>query len=964
MEFDVSAGASVNRLRTIESLERRSYLTTTVVYSAPTQFAAGSNPSDLVTADLTNNGQTDVITSDYTSASIAVLMGNGNGTFNAPAFYPVGNSPIALAAGDINGDGIPDIVTANNADNTVSVLMGNGDGTFATQVTYPVGVGPEAVALADLAGNGLLDIVTANEGSNNVSVLMNNGDGTFQPAVSYAAGNDLDGLAVADLNGDSRPDIVTADPTDNDVHVLLNKGDGTFATQVIYDVGQSPRAVAIADVNNDGRPDIITANRYDNTISVLNGNGDGTFQPQQTYAVSQQPFSVAVADVSGDGRPDIITANNYADTVSLIRRGAEGGFLDNQPFKTGLTLKTGVSPTAMAVVDVNGDGRNDIITSDFNTNSISVLLNQTVYVPLIPTATTLTVNQNPVEVKNRLGLSVQITPTATGAHPPQGVVQFFDGDEVLGLARPNSAGVATFDISKLIAGLHGITAHYGGDSLYAGSTSNKVTEAVVTSPEVSPLVSPGISSVQLPTAYVSGERGVVNVSINDIGDGPAKGVVSVQLYASLSGTFDDTAFPITATGRSSFAINLAGGRSQIVGLNFIVPDNLEAANYTYFAALAPVSGVTSAQVVTTPAAGSTPSNSVLEFGKVGHQSGLQLTRTLASGAVVKLVLSGAGTGTLTEDPSGGIGLTITGTTPGSNLSIISSGVMVDSLSVTSFIGNIVAPTSTIDGAVNLAGVSHLTLAGASSGSITITGGNHNYLSLGVASGLSLYSAAAINSLSVTTWSATPSDSVTTAWIGTVKSTGDFGANLIINGANGKLGVKSITIGGSLLNSYWSIQRNLGAVKVGGVASGWSGSIHGSISSFIDTGDFAGELAAKDIGALLINGNLTNGDILAGDNFGADGRLGNNDDVFSSGILSSIMIGGSVTDSLVAAGFVPSGDDLQTTGAMLIKNSAIQSITVGGLIDSTSQFLSVSLPAKAKIDGNLVATAGDANFNLT
>ena len=74
----------------------------------------------------------------------------------------------------------------------------------------------------------------------------------------------------------------------------------------------------MADVNGDGKPDLMVANYCgtDNNCStegsagVLLGNGDGTFQTAVTYGSGGlNPLSVAVADVNGDGKPDLLVAN-------------------------------------------------------------------------------------------------------------------------------------------------------------------------------------------------------------------------------------------------------------------------------------------------------------------------------------------------------------------------------------------------------------------------------------------------------------------------------------------------------------------------------------------------------------------------------------------------------------------------------------------------------------------------------
>src|SRR5205807_2458431 len=154
-----------------------------------------------------------------------------------------------------NGDNKPDIVAANYESSTVAILLGNGDGTFQPAVVYGGGGsgphGPDWIALADLNRDGKPDIVGSNPDSHNLGVWLGNGDGTFQPVVAYAAPGAV--VAVADMNDDSKPDLVT-----NGVAVLLGNGDGTFQVAIPY--GQGGNAVAVADVNGDGKLDVLVTN--------------------------------------------------------------------------------------------------------------------------------------------------------------------------------------------------------------------------------------------------------------------------------------------------------------------------------------------------------------------------------------------------------------------------------------------------------------------------------------------------------------------------------------------------------------------------------------------------------------------------------------------------------------------------------------------------------------------------------
>src|SRR5207244_1989348 len=123
-------------------------------------------------------------------------------------------------------------------------------------------------------------------------------------------------VAIRDLNGDGRPDIVTANNRSNTETGRAGSGDGVFRANAQFATGDSPQSVAIADLNGDGRQDLVTANQgyRGNTVSVLLRNGDGTFGAQTEFATGDPPASVAIRDLNGDGRPDIVTANNRSNT--------------------------------------------------------------------------------------------------------------------------------------------------------------------------------------------------------------------------------------------------------------------------------------------------------------------------------------------------------------------------------------------------------------------------------------------------------------------------------------------------------------------------------------------------------------------------------------------------------------------------------------------------------------------------
>jgi hypothetical protein len=937
----------------VAALERRTYFSP-LAFGAPASFPAGIHPDAIASGDLAGNGITDIVTADYSGGTVSVLMGNGNGTFQPPVQYPVGTNPQSIAVADFNNDGHPDIVTANTGSDTVSVLINNGNGTFAPAVSYAVGIRPESVAVGDFNGDGFADIVTADQGESAISVLTNNGNGTFAAAVKFNTAIGPDGVAVGDLNGDQHPDIVVAIPTLNQVQVLLGNGTGGFAAPVAYSTGFAPRSVLIADLNSDGRPDIVTADLHDQGISLLLGYGNGTFQPDQTSGTGAFPFSVATGDLNGDGRTDIVTANNYDNDVSVLLRNGTGDFAVQHGIRAGQT------PADTIAVDVNGDGKQDLVSANFNTDTVTVTLNQTVFVPLIATTNTLTAGQDPVELHNALVLTSTIT-TVPGAKEV-GVVQFFDGDYVLGVAALNKSGVARLVTRSLALGNDVIWSHYGGDGVCAGSLSATQTVTVVSAEAATAFVVPSVKSAALPTPFVPGEKSSATVSIFDQGAGAARGTVGVDL--TLIPTDPGNGPSVQVTGATPVGVALAGGQAKNAVIPFTIPGDIATGGYTISAALVPVGGLTSAQVDAASAVDPAVYTAALDFGSVPGHASYTLTRALSNGSTITVSLHG-GTGTLTDDGNGIVGLSLAGTYPGSNLTVTTTGpVDVDGISDSSAMGAVNIGAGELSGTINFPlSVRKFTADGdVDTANITFGGGAPSTLSFGAMTDVSLFSAQGIHSLSVAAWTDTSADQINAPWITTLSSAGDFGPGVTISTANGRNSIVSADIGGVLTGGIWSVANDVDKINLHGVDAGWSADVHGSLTSLIDGSFFNGDLAAGYIGSFVAGGTLTDAVVLGGATFGADGLPGGGDDTFHPGTIGSISVGSAV-GSVIAAGLDPAVDNPFTVGGTLLPGSVIKAITVTGSADATSKFLAAKLPARVRIAGVVMSPVGDPGFKI-
>ena len=246
---------------------------------------------------------------------------------------------------------------------------------FQPVQTYSAGVGSGwagaiAIAVADVNGDGKPDILVGGAANNSaaIGVLLGNGDGTFQPAQTYNIGSGtIRSIAVADVNGDGMPDLIVAQ---GDVVVLLGNGDGTFQSPQSYPTGTA-NWVVVADVNGDHVPDLLVAgvacSRNVDGAGVLLGNGDGTFGEVQAYCSwwASYSTSIAVADVNGDGKPDLVV--DYENSpgrgghgVAWIALGnGDGTFRNAGTYRTG-----GFNGGSITLADVNGDGKPDIVAAN------------------------------------------------------------------------------------------------------------------------------------------------------------------------------------------------------------------------------------------------------------------------------------------------------------------------------------------------------------------------------------------------------------------------------------------------------------------------------------------------------------------------------------------------------------------------------------------------------------------------
>jgi hypothetical protein len=407
-------------------------LRTTLTGIGPNSYCQGP----VVAADVNGDGKLDLIVNQRSNA-VAVFLGKGDGTFASPIGTTVSglNSSAvqSMAVADFNGDGIPDVAVGTLTG--VAVLIGNGDGTFRNSISLPSGF-PMKLVAADVNGDGKADLIVmpidpnvtssfSCIGSGNaVNVYLGDGKGNFTalpPFQALLSGASTNGacpnqVEIADMNGDGKPDLVMTKQqqyssqgtaTVYGLLILLGRGDGTFPNSVEFRNSSGTAHLypdytfGVADLNGDQKPDLMFLD--DGTINNQNGS---LFQIGVALNTTVTKLTITTSSLSPGAVGRLYSQSVLASggsppyTWSVTSGALPTGFtLSSGGAITGTPTTAGIWSFTIQVSDGTSATATQVLSITITTGPLVIITSS----PLIPGATAVGYSQ---------------TLSASGGNPP------------------------------------------------------------------------------------------------------------------------------------------------------------------------------------------------------------------------------------------------------------------------------------------------------------------------------------------------------------------------------------------------------------------------------------------------------------------------------------------------------------------------------------------------------------------
>ncbi len=363
----------------------------------------------------------DILFYDSTTHSFEIALNDGRGRFLSKKEIAGIKSFTSVTVGNLNNDGIDDIVVVRREQNQIIVLMSRVSDSLYTLVPYSDGYYPEKVTIGDITNDNIPDIMAYGKLHSGISLFVGQKNETFKTAKPIFENIPVIDLFFVTLNQDSFADIAVHNWLSNELTFYLGTGKLKFSEQAVLSFGADSVQVLCNDFNGDGITDVAVSSSQYKTIQVYHGDGLGSYNFTQTVTLGQNPTELHSAAFNNANELDLTAQNINTHSLSLFLNKGFGSFYEeiiygfdsttstisagdlngdgyddlmffhsdsllsivwnqkalfSEPVDSAVVLPVGIAPVNLSVADLNFDGWDDILVSNFRSASISVLFSK------------------------------------------------------------------------------------------------------------------------------------------------------------------------------------------------------------------------------------------------------------------------------------------------------------------------------------------------------------------------------------------------------------------------------------------------------------------------------------------------------------------------------------------------------------------------------------------------------------
>jgi VCBS repeat protein/stigma-specific protein Stig1 len=331
-------------------------------FAAPVTYPGGMFTPGIALGDLDEDGDLDVVYTDYYFGNVSVRLNAGSGTLGSAQTFSAAVGAYGLAIADLDGDTHLDIAVGSLDASMLTTFHGDGNGGFVVAASFPI-TSPGGLAAGDLEPDGDVDLVAGSYSGGSYTVLQNQG-GQLQPTTNFIMGMNATDVALADFDADGRLDVLMAG-YEAWVGLALQAPNGTFPFPTTQPVPDSLFGALAADLDGDTHADAVVSGG--STLVSLLGDGSGGLTVGQ-QATAAGTYGSALADFDRDGELDVAVMQTQAAAVAVWRGLGDGTFTGPTTFANQTSAFRG------AAGDLNGDAKPDLVLGAFGSN-LAVLIN-------------------------------------------------------------------------------------------------------------------------------------------------------------------------------------------------------------------------------------------------------------------------------------------------------------------------------------------------------------------------------------------------------------------------------------------------------------------------------------------------------------------------------------------------------------------------------------------------------------